>query len=567
MKNSAWLLSATILCGLSSCSRNATDEHTNEVDSIAVANGAALFQQDCSACHSFIADGIGPSLSGVSGLASHEWIEKFIKDPKTLIESGDKRASDLYSKFKTIMPSFGHYSVEKVNNVIAYLETKKVIEKATEADDPAALKNPIPAPIDSSSLVADLRLIAKIPFSSEEDPRTRIVKLDYQPGTDKLFILDLRGKLYFLNNGNPEVYFDIAKERKSFINKPGLATGFGSFAFHPEFAKNGLMYTTHSEPPATQRADFNYNDSIPVTLQWVVTEWKTDNPGSNSFQGVGRELLRIDMVSGIHGMQEATFNPASRQGDEDYGLLYIGIGDGGSVENKFPFLVHNGKTLWGSIIRIDPSGKNSANGKYGIPKANPFYNDQKAAGGEIYAYGFRNPHKITWLSSGKMMASNIGHGHIESFNMIGKGDDFGWPIREGTFVHLEYGNMNRVYPLTADDKASGISYPVIEYDHDEGKAISSGYDYRGKLSAMAGKFFFADIVNGRLFYVEMKDIHKGNQAPIREWKVTVDGQSTTMEKLAGKARVDVRLGRDRQGELYVFTKPDGKLYKVVKASK
>ncbi len=101
-----------------------------------------------------------------------------------------------------------------------------------------------------------------------------------------LFILDLRGKLYKLqDNGKAAVYMDIAKLRPKFINEPGLGTGFGSFAFHPEFAKNGLLYTTHTEQAGSDKADFSYADSIHVAMQWVLTEWKTEQPGAPVFFG------------------------------------------------------------------------------------------------------------------------------------------------------------------------------------------------------------------------------------------------------------------------------------------
>src|SRR5690606_26226554 len=126
-------------------------------------------------------------------------------------------------------------------------------------------------------------------------------------------------------------------------------------------------------------------DSIPATVQWVISEWKTDQPQAFPFRGVNRELFRIDMVTGIHGVQELIFNPNSKQGDEDYGLLYIGIGDGGCVENGYPFLVQNIERPWGSIFRIDPR-KDDATGKpYGIPPTNPFAgHSNKQALGELY---------------------------------------------------------------------------------------------------------------------------------------------------------------------------------------
>jgi glucose/arabinose dehydrogenase len=322
------------------------------------------------------------------------------------------------------------------------------------------------------------------------------------------------------------------------------------------------MYTTHTEPAGTQIADFAYADSIQVTLQWVLTEWKTNDPKATSFKGEGRELLRINMVTGIHGVQEATFNPYAKRGDKDYGMLYVGVGDGGCVENNFPDLVRHRKP-WGSIIRIDPQGKNSLNGHYGIPSDNPFAGQD---GAEIYAFGFRNPHHITWLKSGDMLASNIGQHEIESYNLIRKGGDYGWPIREGTFLHNERGNINVVYPLAANDATAGIIYPVIQYDHDEGNAMSDGFEYTGKaVPLLKGKFLYGDIPKGRLFFSEVKDIRLGEQAGIKEWRVSFEGKLMTMDQLCGDQRVDVRVGRDGNGELYLFTKPDGKVYQIVGA--
>ena len=112
------------------------------------------------------------------------------------------------------------------------------------------------------------------------------------------------------------LYLDMVKEKPKFIHRPGLATGFGSFAFHPEFQKNGLLYTTHVESPGSGKADFAYNDSIKVTLQWVLSEWKTETPNAFPFTGKSRELLRVNMVGSFHGVQEITLirwrNPATR---------------------------------------------------------------------------------------------------------------------------------------------------------------------------------------------------------------------------------------------------------------
>ena len=109
-----------------------------------------------------------------------------------------------------------------------------------------------------------------------------------------------------------------------------------------------------------------------------------------------------------------------------------------------------------------------------------------------------------------------------------------------------------------------VTYPVAQYDHDEGNAISGGFEYWGKnVPELKGKCIFGDIVKGRVFYVEMSDLAIGKQATIKEMKVALNGKITTLVELCGAQKVDMRFGRDHTGELYVLTKPDGKVYKVV----
>ncbi|MEJ0102655.1 MAG: PQQ-dependent sugar dehydrogenase [Bacteroidota bacterium] len=572
MKKKISIISCTVFISLYfiSCkSGNTPDTSSITTDSATIAMGEASFIQKCSGCHNFRGDGIGPQLGGITTEVSADWLQHFIIDPQKIIESGDERAQGLFKKFHAVMPSFAASTNDEINGIIAFLNTHR--QRAAESKpDSNTLKNPIQKPIELSHLVVGLELVTQIPPSSDSGklPLTRITKFDYQSNKTGPFILDLRGKLYKLNGNRPAVYMDMAKLEPKFIHEPGLATGFGSFAFHPEFSKNGLLYTTHTEPPRSGKADFSFPDSIKSTLQWVLTEWKTDQPGAATFSGKGRELFRVDMVSGIHGVQEITFNPLAKKGDADYGLLYIGIGDGGAVENGYAFLAHSQEKIWGTVLRIDPAGRNSGNGQYGIPSNNPFVKNHGGKTlGEIYAYGFRNPHRITWSKSGQMLVSNIGHSNIESINLILPGHDYGWPIREGDFGLNPYGDLTKVYPLPPDDSIYHVTYPVAEYDHDEGKAISGGYEYWGNVvPALKGKYLFGDIPTGRLFYIDMADIKPGSEATIKEWKISLDGTAKTLVELCGTDRVDLHFGRDDHGELYILTKPDGKIYKMVSAA-
>ena len=183
---------------------------------------------------------------------------------------------------------------------------------------------------------------------------------------------------------------------------------------------------------------------------------------------------------------------------------------------------------------------------------------------EIFAYGFRNPHRITWSRAGQLLVSNVGHHNVESLYIIKPGSDCGWPIREGSFVIDPSQNMRNIYRLPPDDKKYHINYPVAQYDHDEGDAIAGGLEYWGSgLPKLKGKFLFGDIVRGRLFYVEMKDLKAGGAAQIKEWRVSINGSIKTLKDLCGVDKVDERFGRDSEGELYITTKPDGKVYKMV----
>ena len=532
------------------------------VDSLSIAHGQILFNQNCSGCHGFHQNGIGPNLSGITETDSLNWLRNFIREPKKMVESGDIHAKKIYDAYHSMMPSFTVFTDEQIDQLISFLQTRKGAKK--EKNDPFAIRDPIPEKIEVSNVQVDLEQLSQLPPSSDKQPLTRISKMDWVSPAKTWFILDQRGKLYKLINQKPVTWLDISKWKPNFIDQPGLATGFGSFAFHPDYFRTGIFYTTHSEAAHSKKADFSIPDSIQQTLQWVLCEWKTSNQMAAEFKGTCRELMRIDMVSGIHGVQEIIFNPMVKPGEDDYGNLYIGVGDGGSAENGFSFLTHHPDKIWGSILRINPMGRNSNNGQYGIPEQNPFAkNPDINTVREIYADGFRNPNRITWTSNGQMLATNIGQANIEAIDIIINGHDYGWPVREGRFsVHAE-GDINNIYPLPANDSVFHFTYPAAAFDHDEGKAIEGGFEYEGKaIPELRGKYLFGDIPSGRLFYINLSDLNSGKLAKIKEWFVSLNGKRLTLQALCGQSRVDLRFGKDEKGEMYIFTKPDGKIYRL-----
>lgn len=552
------------------CQTNSSVDYSDlPNDSLTVEKGKALFLQNCSACHDFRQDGIGPQLGGLTRQVSVAWLRDFIAEPKAMIDRGDERANTLFSEYNSIMPSFAHVGEGNIDALITYLHTIQAPAPTDGGNEWEEIVEPVIEPIHFGNYSLQLESEAQLPASSDKDPMARIAKMDYRPGSEDLYVIDLRGKLYQLKDREARVYLEIDKLLPDFIDAPGLATGFGSFAFHPEFDKNGLLYTTHTEKAGAAQADFSYADSIRVSLQWVVSEWETKTPSALPFEGKRRELLRINMVGPSHGVQELTFNPLATSGDEDYGLIYLGVGDGGSVGAGFPFVANSIESIWGSIIRIDPRGNNSRNGNYGIPAGNPFADGNNGnALKEIFAWGFRNPHRISWTKDGKIIASNIGQAQFESLYLINPGNHYGWPMREGTYRINERGNLNAVYALPANDASYNFTYPIAQYSHQDGNAISGGFEYWGeRIPELQGKYVFGDIVNGRIFYFDLDEMKQGQQAVIKEFKVNIDGKNTSFGQMFNHQKVDIRFGRDHQGELWISSKIDGKIYRVTGADR
>jgi hypothetical protein len=132
-----------------------------------------------------------------------------------------------------------------------------------------------------------------------------------------------------------------------------------------------------------------------------------------------------------------------------------------------------------------------------------------------------------------------------------------------------------LYTLPANDAELGYTYPVAAYAHhpragwpctkDSGHAVSGGFVYRGHLAPeLTGKYIFGDIVDGRLFYTEESEMKRGGpRAPLHLLLVTdASGKTMTLQDLAGDPRVDLHLGSDRAGDLYLLSKARGTIWKV-----
>jgi len=536
-------------------------------DKAVIVAGQNLFQKRCASCHNFKQQGIGPDLSGVTAKRSAQWLTRFIHSPQDLAKTGDKEAVALFAKYKVPMPSNPDLDSNEMKGLLAYLNTHANVAVKPGKDSTALafgapLADPIPPKIQQSNLSLSLVEVMTAPASSDKIPVARINQMAVVPGLpERVFIQDLRGKLYEIRDNVMNPVMDLRELLPAFINAPGHGSGFGSYAFHPDFLNNGLFYTTHTEKKDTVSADFYYHDSIRVALQWIISEWKIDSPASGRFTGQRRELLRINMPSEIHGVQQIAFNSHATIDSADYGLLYVGVGDGGSAENGYAYLCNSNRQIRSSVLRIDPAGRNSKNHKYGIPAINPYANDDDSSTlGEVFARGFRNPNRIHWTHDGKMLISDIGLNNIEELNIGIAGADYGWPAREGTFLLNYKGRMNVVYKLPL--KKSVYTNPVVQYDHDEGNAISAGFVYDGPVKALQDKYVFGDIVRGRVFYVNNADLIPGRQAVIKEFKLVFDGAASDFLSVTKNSKADMRFGIGAGKALYIYTKTDGKIWLV-----
>jgi len=434
----------------------------------------------------------------------------------------------------------------------------------------------------------------RAPRGDKLDRYNRINYLGELPdGSGRLYVPDLNGSLYFLRDGKPRKYLDVAaKVGADLWTSRGFGSGFGFVAFDPRFAENGVFYTVHTEAGDaldTEKPDLG--PSSDAVVQGVITEWTAEDPSADTFAGERREVMRLAFPGYIHGIQQIAFNPYAKAGDADYGLLYISVGDGGAVgaaaeDKRESDVPQNLRVPQGKMLRIDPRAKNGK--PWTVPKDNPFVGRDGALG-EIYALGLRDPYRFSWdrdLGRGRMLLGSMGENRAESIYEVQEGDNFGWPIVEGPFLAHLLDNCDVTKIPGGPGDWPKFTYPVAAYSHlpaagsgpcdDTGYAIIGGFVYHGELKALRNQYIFGDGVNGRMFHIDAREMRRGKAlAPIHELTLREKDKQVTMREIAsdpgvltaGKPRVDLRLGLDRSGELYVLSKSNGKIWQITAAGR
>ena len=390
---------------------------------------------------------------------------------------------------------------------------------STDTPTPTAAPSPTPAPTRgataaSSPTVAPAvtmpePMVARPLAPVELEPAfpglefDRMVLLTYpDDGSGRLFLVLQPGRIVVFENDpgvqSAETFLDI-RER---VNDSGNEEGLLGLAFDPAFAENGYFYV-------------NYTASGP--RRTVVSRFSVDADDSGRADA-GSELVFLEVAQPYrnHNGGHVAFGPD--------GMLYVGLGDGGSSGDPRG----NGQdtsTLLGTILRIDVSALDETGG-YAVPPDNPFA-DGGTARPEIWAYGLRNPWRFSFdRETGDLWAADVGQNRYEEIDLVRPGRNYGWNVMEGSKCFR---------PTNCDTR--GLEMPVAEYGRDGGCSVTGGYVYRGRrLPTLYGAYLYADFCSGKI------------------WALRHDGAAVTEQMLVADTGLSISsFGEDASGEVYVLT--------------
>jgi len=340
-------------------------------------------------------------------------------------------------------------------------------------------------------------------------------------GTNRVFVGIQQGILHvFPNDQNAEqtkVFLDISK--KTFYSDKENEQGLLGFAFHPDYKKNGEFFLFY-----TLKKDKTTN---------VISRFKVSKDNPDQADLASEEVIfSIKRPFWNHDGGTICFGPD--------GYLYIALGDGGAANDP----MKNGqnlKTLLAKVLRIDVNQKSDGKA-YGIPKDNPFVGKSDALP-EIWAYGVRNFWRISFdRKTGKLWAGEVGQNLYEEINIIEKGGNYGWSVRESLHPFGGKGVGPR----------KDLIEPIWEYHHNIGRSITGGHVYRGKLlPELDGYYLYGDYVSTKIWalkYDESKQRVVANR-PIPDPNAAI-----------------LSFGEDEHGEVYFMREtPSGKgIYRFTK---
>ena len=329
----------------------------------------------------------------------------------------------------------------------------------------------------------------------------RPLEVGAYPG-GRFFVAEQHGRVWVVGADGSErrVLLDLGAEIDV-----DLGEGLLSVALDPDFERNGWLwayYFAAGEPPRSVLARFEVVDDAADAASGLEV-LVLPQPGYNQNGGAIR------------------FGPD--------GMLYLSLGDGSASTDPF----ENGQnlgTLLGSVIRIDVR-ESSPEQPYAIPPDNPFVGVEGARD-EIWAYGFRNPWRMTFdPETGALWLGDVGFIDNEEVNRVTRGANHGWNVAEG-FGCLVPGRACEM---------EGMTPPVTVYGHDAGRcSVTGGVVYGGDaIPSLRGAYLFGDFCTGEVF--ALRDAASVEPA----------GERTEPVVLAEGAGSLVSFGLDADGEVLV----------------
>ena len=352
-------------------------------------------------------------------------------------------------------------------------------------------------------------------------------------GSGRIFILEQAGRIVIVRKGND------GADAKEFLNivdrKPydSNAEGLLGFACHPQFRTNGLFYVY-------------YNQQNP--RRGVMSEFKIAAGDTNRADLASeRILLQVPLSSTSNHGGQVSFGPD--------GFLYLALGEG-SGGNDPQNSGQNSASLLAKILRLDVntravtgSGEKRKELPYGVPTDNPFAGepDKRGVCKEIWALGLRNVWRFSWdRETGELWAGDVGQDDWEEIDLIVKGGNYGWCVREAGHAFKPGPDGARFmepileYPHRPEQLAQA-QFPA----HSIGLCVTGGFVYRGRqFPALRGVYVYADFALGTIWGLRYRD-----------------GKVIEQGTLLSQPKNVVSFAEDRDGELYVLIL-DGKIYQV-----
>jgi glucose/arabinose dehydrogenase len=412
---------------------------------------------------------------------------------------------------------------------------------ASSASTPTALQpaSPTPAPTVEPLPDVGLELIA-------DGLTAPLALVSPDDGSGRLFVVEQVGVIKTLSaDGDllPEPFLDL-RDRLVRLRRDYDERGLLGLAFHPEFKTNGRFFVYYTAPLRNGAPpDWDHTNHV--------SEFNVSADPNRADADSERILLQVDQPYYSHDGGQLAFGPD--------GFLYIATGDGGPGGDPNHH-AQSLESLLGKILRLDVN----SGSPYAIPPDNPFVG--RPGLDEVFAYGFRQPYRFSFDAGGEhgLIVADAGHDVWEEVNVVTRGSNYGWNIREGTAC-FQPRDPSELFSVCAEvgPQDEPLLNPVLQYGREAGQAIIGGYVYRGKaLPALSGRYIFGDwrARRGTLFAA------LPSQTPGETWDLEPLAVSNPVLQWA----YVLSLGRDVDGELYVLTSTStgptgasGQVFKIV----